>query len=76
VLNKNVFDYVLPDENCIFEKGPLEHLTKDRELMVFEHNDFWQCMDTKRDFDLLTRLASNKKDAPWMIWEQGHSKRK
>ena len=35
--------------------------------MAFKHKDFWQCMDTKRDRDLLERLWNEKK-TPWKCW--------
>ena len=46
VFNRKVFNYLKEDENCVFEKEPLEKLALDGELMAFFHNDFWRCMDT------------------------------
>jgi glucose-1-phosphate cytidylyltransferase len=34
--------------------------------MAYKHEGFWQCMDTKRDKDLLEELWSTNK-APWKI---------
>jgi glucose-1-phosphate cytidylyltransferase len=34
------------------------------ELMAYRHDGFWQCMDTKRDQELLENLWS-KGIAPW-----------
>ncbi len=67
VLNRAVFDYLSPDDGCVFEKEPLERLAKDRELMVFHHAGFWQCMDTLRDVDFLNRLCESG-DTPWKAW--------
>ena len=49
----------------MLEKRPLEKLSKEKELMAFMHNGFWQCMDTQRDKELLIQLIKNKK-APWL----------
>ena len=48
VLNKNVFDYI-KDDSSIWEEDPLINLTKDGELMAYDHRGFWQPMDTLRD---------------------------
>ena len=46
------------------EKEPLEKLAKEEQLMAFKHSGFWQCMDTKRDRDLLENLWQDD-NAPW-----------
>jgi glucose-1-phosphate cytidylyltransferase len=68
VCNRKFFDYLSDDENCILEREPLENLVKDKQLAVFEHKDFWQCMDTYRDFEMLN-TSWNEGNAPWKIWE-------
>lgn len=68
VFDKRIFDYVTEDDNCRFEKEPLEQLAKDGELMIYTHDGFWQCMDTMRDMALLNSLWKQNQ-APWKIWE-------
>ena len=34
--------------------------------MAYQHDGFWNCMDTKRDFDLLESMWLEDK-APWKI---------
>ena len=68
VLNKEVFNYVSEDENCIFERDPLENLAKDKQLMMHQHDGFWQCMDTLRDMQYLEKLWEEK-ETPWRVWE-------
>ena len=36
--------------------------------MSYMHKGFWQCMDNKREMDLLEKLLKNGK-APWKKWE-------
>lgn len=68
VLNQKVFDYLSVDENCIFEREPLERLANNGELMVFSHDDYWHCMDTLRDMDVLEKEWQSG-NPPWKIWE-------
>ena len=67
VLNQKVFGYLKEDENCIFEKEPLERLAIDGELMVFYHNEYWRCMDTFQDMNVLEE-DWQKEDPPWKVW--------
>ncbi len=67
VLDPKVLDYIDGDET-VFEKAPLEKLAKDGELMGFYHDGFWQCMDTKRDYDTLEKMWAGG-EAPWKNWE-------
>ena len=68
VLEPNVFDYIDGDET-IFEQDPLRKLAADGELMSYTYKGFWQCMDTKREMDMLEKLLSAGK-APWKKWEE------
>ncbi len=56
--------YVTKEESCILEKKPLIKLAEDGELNMFKHRNFWACMDTQRDRDLLNQLWESGK-APW-----------
>ena len=67
VLDPAVLDYIEGDDT-IFEKGPLERLAADGELMSYCHRGFWQCMDNKREHDNLEKLLATE-NAPWKIWE-------
>ena len=49
------------------KKEPLENLVKDNELHAYNHQDFWQPMDTLRDKRLLDEYWENN-SAPWRIW--------
>ncbi len=69
VFNKDIFNYVSEDEDCIFEKEPLERLALDNELMMYQHDGFWQCMDTLRDMQYLEKLWTESKP-PWKVWER------
>ncbi len=66
VLEPGVLDYLEGDET-LFERGPLERLARDRQLVVYRHERFWQCMDTLRDVRLLEQLWDSG-NAPWKLW--------
>ena len=56
----------IDNDETILERDPLENAAKQNQLMAYKHEGFWQCMDTKRDKDLLEELWHNKK-APWKV---------
>lgn len=66
VLNSDIFNY-LKDDTTIFENEPLEILAKQGELMSYMHKGFWQCMDNKRERDILEKMWKSNK-APWKRW--------
>lgn len=66
VLNPEIFDYIEGDDT-VFEKGPLSLLAQEGQLMSYRHKGFWQCMDTKREMDMLEKLIA-KGNAPWIKW--------
>ena len=63
VVEASFFDLIEGDET-VLEKGPLEQAAQMGELMSYQHEGFWQCMDTKRDRDALDELWQSDR-APW-----------
>ena len=64
VLEPGFFDLIDGDDT-ILEKEPLERASSQGELMAYRHEGFWQCMDTKRDRDVLEELWHSGQ-APWV----------
>ena len=64
VIEPSFFDF-LENDKTILEKGPLEAAAKQKQLMAFKHEGFWQCMDHKTDKDSLEQMVI-KKNAPWL----------
>lgn len=62
-----IFDYLSDDESLVFERQPMQTLVTERRLGVYQHDGFWQCMDTHRDWELLNDLLREEK-APWKRW--------
>lgn len=67
VLSPKVLGY-LGGDDTVWEQAPLQKLAEDGELMAFEHQGFWQPMDTLRDKNLLEELWATGK-APWKKWD-------
>lgn len=58
------FFEIIGSDNVMLERAPLEKAANMGELMVYKHDGFWQCMDSKRDYDYLNDLWKNK-DYKW-----------
>jgi glucose-1-phosphate cytidylyltransferase len=57
----------LVDDATIWEREPLQRLAEDGQLMAFQHDGFFQPMDTLRDRVYLEELW-NSGQAPWKKW--------
>ena len=66
VFKKSIFNYLSSSDDCDFEVGPLEQLTRDGQLMVYHHKGDWACMDTYRDSVFLNDLWKKDK-AFWNV---------
>ncbi len=51
-------------KNTMFEIETVNHFVKKKKVKAFVHKGFWQCMDTKREKDLLEEIY--KKEIPWL----------
>ena len=67
VVERGVFDYLSADDDCIFEREPMERLARDGQLMAYRHMGEFHPMDTYRDHVALNELWSSGK-APWKVW--------
>lgn len=66
VLNPKVLDFIDGDSTS-WEGSPLETIAIKGELQAYEHQGFWQPMDTLRDKNHLEELWLAG-DAPWKNW--------
>lgn len=64
VMEPSFFELIQGD-HTVLEKEPLERAAELGELMAYSHNGYWQCMDTKRDRDVLEDLYASD-CAPWV----------
>ncbi|MBE1274794.1 glucose-1-phosphate cytidylyltransferase [Enterovibrio baiacu] len=66
VLSPEVLKYISGDD-CVWEQSPLIELASEGELMAYQHDGFWQPMDTLRDKIYLEGLWAQNK-AHWKTW--------
>ena len=67
VFEPEVFDYI-DDDDTILERDTLARLADEGQLMSYKHSGFWQCMDTKREKDILEKLWGSG-NASWKKWD-------
>jgi glucose-1-phosphate cytidylyltransferase len=65
VIEPDFFKFIY-DDNSILERTPLESIAEKGQLTAYKHQGFWQCMDTKRDRDILEEVVLNG-DEPWKL---------
>ncbi len=68
VFNKSFFKYLSKDEDCVLEGKPLKDLAKNGKLFAYNHDGFWQCMDTISQSKYLNEIWKSNK-APWKTWD-------
>ena len=63
VLESKVADYIFSNDEP-FETGAIPRLVSEGQLMSYEHDGFWQPMDTLREKHELSRMAQDQ-NPPW-----------
>lgn len=66
VFEPEIIDYIEGD-STILERDPLERLAAEGQLAAYQHENYWQCMDTVRDLSALRELWESGA-APWKKW--------
>jgi glucose-1-phosphate cytidylyltransferase len=67
VIKPDVFKYLKNDaDDVMWERQPLDDLTRDGHLVAYKHKGFWKCMDTMRDKEELEKLWEEKPQ--WKVW--------
>jgi glucose-1-phosphate cytidylyltransferase len=66
VFEPEVLNWIEGDEDSL-ETGLLTKLANHRQLAVYRHGGFWQCMDTYRETLALNQMWS-RGEAPWAAW--------
>ncbi len=66
VLEPGIVNYI-PGDQTSWEFESLERMAREGQLAAYQHEAFWQCMDTVRDVHLLERLWSEG-NPPWKTW--------
>ncbi|MCF7907818.1 MAG: NTP transferase domain-containing protein [Candidatus Omnitrophica bacterium] len=59
--------YFRSGKDLILEAETLPNMVNDKQLGIYEHNGFWQCVDTNRELEILEGLW-NSSNPPWKVW--------
>jgi glucose-1-phosphate cytidylyltransferase len=65
VLEHEALDLIEGDQESL-ETGLLMKLSERGELAVYQHEGFWQCMDTYREMEMLNEMW-RRGEAPWAV---------
>jgi len=68
IFEPEIFSYFNKKINCVLERDVFNFLIKKKNLSAFKHNDFWQCMDTLREKNVLNNMWKLNR-APWKMWK-------
>ena len=70
----NIGFYVFPSSflddlsgDPVLEQDPITRLASDGQLAAFEHEGFWEPMDTYREYLFLNALWDSESKAPWLV---------
>jgi glucose-1-phosphate cytidylyltransferase len=66
VLSPKVIKHIIGDQTS-WEDEPLKTIAANGQLVAYNHEGFWQPMDTLREKNILNALWDSNK-APWKVW--------
>jgi glucose-1-phosphate cytidylyltransferase len=72
VFKKQIFDYINPGEDLVYE--PFQRLMRQHQLVAYKHEGFWASLDTYKDKQRLDELAL-KNASSWEIWNSKPAKK-
>ncbi len=72
---KRIWDFFPAGPKVVLERDPMQRLAREGELVAYEHEGFWQPMDTLREYTMLNDLWANGK-APWHTWRKQSARMK
>jgi glucose-1-phosphate cytidylyltransferase len=68
VVEPEAVDFIQGDD-IVWERDPLEKISRINELSAYKHSGFWHPMDTLRDKKYLNELW-NSGNPPWRVWNE------
>ncbi len=67
VCENQLFDYLPDDPGVMLERQPMDKLVQEGQLNAYQHEGFWQPMDTYQETQYLNLLWAEGR-APWKVW--------
>lgn len=62
ILTGKIFDYLTPYNEYVLETDVFKKLVTDKQVSIFEHTGFWQCLDNDREYAHLNMLCANNSE--------------
>ena len=69
IFRKEIFNYIKSGEELVVE--PFQRLIEEDQLIGYQYDKFWQCMDTFKEQQELTDIF-NEGNAPWEVWKNSN----
>jgi glucose-1-phosphate cytidylyltransferase len=66
VLKQEIFDYMESGDELVL--APFHRLIAEKQLVTYEYDGFWECMDTFKDKQQLDDMYA-RGDTPWEVWK-------
>jgi glucose-1-phosphate cytidylyltransferase len=67
---RSIFDHINDGEELLQE--PFQRLLESRQLVAYQYDGFWTCMDTFKDKQVLEEMYA-RGSAPWAVWKTASS---
>jgi glucose-1-phosphate cytidylyltransferase len=64
---RRIWEFLPEDADTVLEQEPMRRLAREGQLGAYEHEGYWQPMDTLREYNLLNDLWASGQ-APWKVW--------
>ena len=65
MFDRRIFDYL--DDHGALEVEPFQKIAGDQQMALYQHDGFWQCMDTFKEAQAMKALW-DRGEAPWKTW--------
>jgi len=69
VFSRAFLDRLSDRDDLMLEREPLQQLARDGQLMAYQHDDFWFCIDTPRDYQQISEMWATGR-SPWVVWDR------
>ena len=66
VFKREMLDYLGGGEELIYE--PFQRLIERRQIVAYQHEGFWACMDTFKERQMLEDMCT-RGQTPWEVWK-------
>lgn len=71
IFNRKIFNYMREGEELVH--APFERLIAENQLVAYQYDGFWRCMDTFKDKQEFDELYASG-NCPWQVWKNGNRK--